>query len=253
MLSETKSRLSADKVGFAGKKIIHKADSRGHFDYGWLKTYHTFSFSNYYDPERVNFGMLRVLNDDFVAAGQGFGTHPHNDMEIVTVPLEGAVAHKDSTGGDGVIYPDEIQVMSAGTGILHSEFNHLNDGTTKFLQLWIFPDKKGHQPRYDQKFFDSEERKNKFQFIVTPEKKDGNLWLNQDAYLSLVDLEKTKSLDYKIHTKGNGVYLFLIEGKISIVNEALSSRDGIGIWETSEFSITANENSKVLLIEVPMN
>lgn len=245
MLSETKSR-------FAGKKIIHKADSRGHFDYGWLKTYHTFSFSNYYDTERVNFGMLRVLNDDTIEGGQGFGTHPHSDMEIVTVPFEGAVAHKDSTGGEGVIYPDEVQIMSAGTGIQHSEFNHLNDGTTKLLQLWIFPDKKGHKPRYDQKFFDSEERKNKFQFIVTPEKKDGNLWLNQDAYLSLVDLEKTKSLDYKIHTKGNGVYLFLIEGKISIVNESLSSRDGIGIWEASEFSITANEDSQILLIEIPM-
>ena len=235
------------------EKIIHKAGSRGHFDYGWLKTYYTFSFSNYYDPKRVNFGMLRVLNDDEIEGGQGFGTHPHSDMEIVTVPLEGALTHKDSTGGEGVIYPDEIQVMSAGTGIRHSEFNHLNDGATKLLQLWIFPDKKGHKPRYDQKFFDSEERKSKFQFIVTPEKKDGNLWLNQDAYLSLVDLEKTKSLDYKIHTKGNGVYLFLIEGKISIVNETLSSRDGIGIWEADEFSITANENSKILLIEVPMN
>lgn len=234
------------------KKIIHKADSRGHFDYGWLKTHHTFSFSNYYDPERVNFGMLRVLNDDFVAAGQGFGTHPHSDMEIVTVPLEGALAHKDSTGGEGVIYPDEIQVMSAGTGIQHSEFNHLQDGTTKLLQLWIFPDKKGHQPRYDQKFFDSEDRKNKFQFIVTPEKKEGNLWLNQDAYLSLTNLEKSKSLNYKIHTKGNGVYLFLIEGEVSVSDEAFSNRDGIGISETDDFSITANSDSKILLIEIPM-
>jgi quercetin 2,3-dioxygenase len=235
------------------KKIIHKANSRGHFDYGWLKTYHTFSFSNYHDPERVNFGMLRVLNDDEIEGGQGFGTHPHNDMEIVTIPLEGAVAHKDSTGGEGVIYPDEIQVMSAGTGILHSEFNHLNDGTTKLLQLWIFPDKKGHKPRYDQKFFDSEERKNKLQFIVTPEKKDDNLWLNQDAYLSLTDLEKDKSTNYKVHTKGNGVYLFLIDGEISVAGEALSKRDGIGIYETDEFSITAIKDSQILLIEIPMN
>jgi quercetin 2,3-dioxygenase len=246
MLSETKSR-------FAGKKIIHKADSRGHFDYGWLKTHHTFSFSDYHDPKRVNFGMLRVLNDDEIEGGQGFGTHPHSDMEIVTVPLEGALAHKDSTGGEGVIYPDEIQVMSAGTGILHSEFNHLSDGDSKLLQLWIFPDKKGHKPRYDQKFFDSEERKNKFQFIVTPEKKDGNLWLNQNAYLSLTNLEKSRSLNYKIHTKGNGAYLFLIEGKISVSDETLSRRDGIGIWDTEEFSITANEDSQILLIEVPMN
>lgn len=245
MLSEAKTR-------FVGKTIIHKANTRGHFDYGWLKTYHTFSFSNYYDPERVNFGMLRVLNDDTIEAGEGFGTHPHNDMEIVTIPLEGAVAHKDSTGGEGVIYPDEIQVMSAGTGIHHSEYNHLNDGTTKLLQLWIFPDKKGHTPRYNQKFFDSDERKNKLQFIVTPEKKGDNLWLNQDAYLALSDLEKSKSLNYKIHTKGNGVYLFLIDGNISVGDDKLFKRDGIGLWETEEISINASEDSRLLFIEVPM-
>lgn len=235
------------------KTIIHKADTRGYFDYGWLKTYHTFSFSDYFDRERVNFGMLRVLNDDTIDGGQGFGTHPHNDMEIVTIPLEGGVAHKDSTGGEGVIYPDEIQVMSAGTGIRHSEFNHFRDGTTKLLQLWIFPDKKGHIPRYDQKFFDSEERKNKLQFIVTPEKKDDNLWLNQDAHLALTDLEKNKSINYKVHTKENGVYLFLIGGEISVAGETLSKRDGIGIWETGEISITANSDSQILLIEIPMN
>ena len=235
------------------RKIIHKADSRGYFDYGWLKTHHTFSFSNYYDPERVNFGMLRVLNDDLVAAGQGFGTHPHNDMEIVSIPLSGALAHKDSTGTEKAIVPGEVQVMSAGTGILHSEYNHSKDEETNFLQLWIFPNKKGHQPRYDQKTFDQVERKNKLQFIVTPEKKNGNLWLNQDAYLSLTDLEKNKSVNYKNHTKGNGVYLFLIDGKISVGEETLSKRDGVGIWETDEFSITAENNSRVLLIEVPMN
>jgi quercetin 2,3-dioxygenase len=234
------------------KKIIHRANSRGHFDYGWLKTYHTFSFSSYHDPERVNFGMLRVLNDDTIEGGQGFGTHPHNDMEIVTIPLEGALAHKDSTGSEGVIYPDEIQVMSAGTGIRHSEYNHLNDGTTKLLQIWVFPDKKGHEPRYGQKFYNSEERKNKLQYIVTPERKDGNLWLNQDAYFALADLDKDKSLSYKVHTKGNGVYLFLIDGEIFVGDEIISKRDGIGIWETDEFSITANSDSKLLLIEVPM-
>lgn len=234
------------------KKAIHRADSRGHFDYGWLKTSYTFSFSNYYDPERISFGMLRVLNDDSIDGGQGFGTHPHNDMEIITVPLEGALAHKDSTGNEGVIYPDEVQIMSAGTGIQHSEFNHLSDGTTKLLQLWIFPDKKGYEPRYNQRFFDPEERKNKIQYIVTPDKKDGNLWLNQDAYLALNDLEKNKSIKYKINTKGNGVYLFLIEGNISVSDETLSKRDGIGIWDTDEISIIANEDSKILLIEVPM-
>ncbi|HEY6438030.1 MAG TPA: pirin family protein [Ignavibacteriaceae bacterium] len=234
------------------KTIVHKADSRGYFDYGWLKTNHTFSFSNYYDPERVKFGMLRVLNDDFVAPAQGFGTHPHNDMEIVTIPLDGALAHKDSTGSEGVIYPDEVQVMSAGTGIQHSEYNHLGNGESNFLQLWIFPDKKGHQPRYNQKYFNPAERKNKFQFVVTPDKRDDNLWLNQESYLSLTDLEINKSLEYKIHTKGNGVYLFLIEGEISAGDQRLSKRDGIGISETDEFSITAKSDSKILLIEVPM-
>ncbi len=235
------------------KRIIHKADTRGHFDYGWLKTYHTFSFSSYYDPERMNFGMLRVLNDDSIEGGQGFGTHPHNDMEIITVPLEGALAHKDSTGSKGVIYPNEIQIMSAGTGIQHSEFNHLQDGTTKLLQLWIFPDSKSHEPRYNQKYFDPEERKNKLQYIVTPEKKDENLWLNQNAYLSRVDLDKENSINYKINSEGNGVYLYLIEGKISVGNETLTKRDGIGIWDTDEIKIIANENSQILLIEVPMN
>ena len=235
------------------KSTIHKANTRGFFDYGWLKTYHTFSFSSYHDPERINFGKLRVLNDDTIEGGQGFGTHPHNDMEIVTIPLEGALAHKDSTGGEGVIYPDEIQVMSAGTGIRHSEFNHLSDGTTKLLQIWIFPDKKGHNPRYDQKFFDAEERKNKLQFIVTPEKKDDNLWLNQDTYFALTDLEKDKSIDYKLHTSGNGVYLFIIEGKISFGENTLSKRDGIGIWDIEKFTITSKEKSQLLFIEVPMD
>jgi len=175
------------------KTIIHKSDSRGFFDYGWLKTHHTFSFSNYYDPDRVSFGVLRVLNDDVVAAGKGFGTHPHNDMEIISIPLSGALAHKDNTGTEKAIVPNEVQVMSAGTGILHSEYNHSKDKETNFLQLWIFPDKKKHKPRYDQKSFNPEERKNKLQFIVTPGKKNGNLWLNQDAYLSLTDLEKEKS------------------------------------------------------------
>jgi redox-sensitive bicupin YhaK (pirin superfamily) len=235
------------------KKIIHKSNSRGYFDYGWLKTNHTFSFNNYYDPERVNFGMLRVLNDDFVSAGEGFGSHPHNDMEIVSIPLSGELAHKDSTGTEEVIYPNDVQVMSAGTGIIHSEYNHSSDEETNFLQLWIFPDKKGHKPRYNQRSFNPEERKNNFQFIVTPEKTDGNLWLNQDAYLSRVDLDKGKSLTYKIHNKGNGTYLFLIDGKIKVADETLSKRDGIGIYESDEFDITGENNSQILIIEVPMN
>jgi hypothetical protein len=234
------------------KKIIHRADTRGYFDYGWLKTNHTFSFSSYYDPERINFGMLRVLNDDIVAAGQGFGTHPHNDMEIVSIPLSGALAHKDSTGTEEVIYPNDVQVMSAGTGILHSEYNYSKNKDTNFLQLWIFPDKKEHKPRYNQESFNPEDRRNKLMFIVSPDKSDGKLWLNQDAYLSMTDIEKDKSLNYRIHTKGNGVYIFLIEGKISIADVVLTKRDGMGIWDTGDFSIKANENSQILLIEVLM-
>ena len=234
------------------KKIIHRANSRGYFDYGWLKTNHTFSFNEYYNSERMNFGTLRVLNDDIVAPGQGFGTHPHNDMEIVSIPLSGALAHRDSTGTEEVISPDDVQVMSAGTGILHSEYNHSPDKETNFLQLWIFPDKKGYQPRYDQRSFYPEKRKNKWLNIVSPDKGNGNLWLNQDAYLSMTDIEKNRSLDYKIHSEGNGLYLFIIDGKISIADEILSKRDGMGISETEEISFRAEENSKVLLIEVPM-
>jgi len=235
------------------KKIVHKAKTRGYFDYGWLKTNHTFSFSSYYNPDRVRFGLLRVLNDDIVAPGQGFGTHTHNDMEIVSIPLKGALAHKDNEGNEEVIIPNEVQVMSAGTGIKHSEYNHSPNDEVSFLQLWIFPDKKGYEPRYDQKSFDTEERKNQLLKIVSPDKNNGNLWLNQDAHLSMSDIDKNKTVNYKLNTKENGVYVFLIDGEISVGEEALHSRDGIGIWEIDDISLTANENSQVLLIEVPMN
>jgi len=234
------------------KKTIHRANARGFYDYGWLKTNHTFNFNEYYNPERMNFGMLRVLNDDIVAPGEGFGTHPHNDMEIVSIPLSGELAHKDSTGTEEVIYPNDVQVMSAGTGILHSEYNHSKKDETNFLQLWIFPDKKGHKPRYGQKSFNPDERKNKLLNIVSPEKTNGNLWLNQDAYLSMTDLDKNKSVNYKFHKDGNGVYLFVIDGVISVANENLSKRDGIGLSETEELILKAEEASRILLIEVPM-
>jgi redox-sensitive bicupin YhaK (pirin superfamily) len=234
------------------KKIIHRSNTRGYYDYGWLKTNHTFSFNEYHNPDRMNFGMMRVLNDDFVAPGQGFGTHPHNNMEIVSIPLSGELAHKDSTGTEEVIYPNDIQVMSAGTGILHSEYNHSKLIETNFLQLWILPNKKGHKPRYDQKSFNHEERKNKILTLVSPSKSDGNLWLNQDAYLSMMDLELNNTVNYKIHTEGNGIYLFVIDGKVSVVDEKLSKRDGIGISETEEIKLMAEDNSQVLIIEVPM-
>lgn len=234
-------------------KTIHRASTRGYFNYGWLKTNHTFSFNEYYNPDRMGFGKLRVLNDDFVAPGQGFGTHPHKDMEIVSIPLSGELAHKDSTGSEGVILPDDVQVMSAGTGILHSEYNHSNKTETNFLQLWIFPDRKGHKPRYDQKSFNPEDRKNKILNIVSPfNKNNGKLWLNQEAYLSMTDLDKSKSVNYKIHTKGNGVYIFVINGLVSVTDEKLSGRDGIGITDTDEIILKAEDDTSALIIEVPM-
>jgi redox-sensitive bicupin YhaK (pirin superfamily) len=235
------------------KKIIHKSDSRGYFDFGWLKTNHSFSFGQYYDPERMNFGMLRVLNDDIIAPGQGFGTHPHSDMEIVSIPLKGGLAHQDDTGSEGVIFPNEVQVMSAGTGILHSEFNHSRAEESNFLQLWILPNKKGHRPRYDQKAFNPEARNNQLQTIVTPDKSNGSLWLNQDAYIAMTNLDKDTSIKYKYNSLGNGVYLFVIDGEIFIDGHSYSKRDGVGIWEAVEISITSKDNSQVLLIEVPMN
>lgn len=235
------------------KKIVHKANTRGYFDYGWLKTNHTFSFSSYYNPDRVRFGLLGVVNDDIVAPGKGFGTHAHNDMEIVSIPLKGTLAHKDSAGNEEVIVPNDVQVMSAGTGITHSEYNHSANDEVNFLQLWIFPDKKGYEPRYDQKSFNTEERKNQLLKIVSPDKNNDSLWLNQDAHLSMSDIEKNKTIIYKLNTKENGVYVFLIDGEISVGEEVLHGRDGMGIWEIDDISLTASKNSQVLLIEVPMN
>jgi len=235
------------------KKIFHSADSRGSFDFGWLKTNHSFSFGHYFNPEKTNFGMLRVLNDDFVEGGKGFSTHPHKDMEIITIPLAGALEHQDSTGGRGVLYPNEVQVMSAGKGIEHSEYNHLKDETSNFLQIWIFPDRKGHQPKYDQKYFDEEDRKNKFQLLVSPEKTNGNLWINQNAFISLAELDETKVITYEMKSENHGIYLFLISGELEVEDNLLTKRDAIGIWETDKVQIKANKNSFFLLIEVPMS
>ena len=234
------------------KTLLHKAESRGFFDHGWLQTHHTFSFADYYDPDRMHFGMLRVLNDDIIAPDMGFGTHPHDNMEIVSIPIHGALAHSDSKGHEQVILEDDVQVMSAGTGLYHSEYNHSETEPTNFLQLWIFPDAAGHTPRYEQKHFPKTGRKNTLQTIVSPEKNNGALWLNQDAWLHLADLDNGKSLDYRRHTPGNGVYLFVIEGQIKAGNETVDRRDGLGIWETDSFSIRANADSRILLVEVPM-
>lgn len=234
------------------RKIIHRSGERGFVDHGWLKANHSFSFANYFDPEKMGFGVLRVLNDDLIFPDSGFGTHPHENMEITTIVLKGELTHEDSAGHKEVIRPGEVQVMSAGTGISHSEFNHSSTELMNLLQIWILPDNKGHEPRYDQKFFDLTERKNKFQVLISPDKNNESLWLNQNTYFSIIDLDKDKSVEYELNDKTNGVYFFLIEGKVNLAEETLSKRDAVGLWDFFNFNIEALEYSELLAIEVPM-
>ncbi|RJP62703.1 MAG: pirin family protein [Ignavibacteriales bacterium] len=235
------------------KKIIHRAEDRGAAEHGWLHTKFSFSFSEYYDPEKMGFGLLRVLNDDIVEPGKGFGMHPHNNMEIITIILEGELQHKDSMGNGSVIKKNEVQVMSAGSGILHSEFNPSGTEKVNLLQIWIYPKEKNIKPRYDQKKFDPSERENKIQTVVSGISKNGALYIHQDASLSLLNLEKDKSLKYEIHKKGNAVYLFLIDGQVQLDDEELFRRDAAGLSGTDEISILAKEKSDILIIEVPMD
>lgn len=239
------------KKGNKMKKVIHKADSRGDANFGWLHSKHTFSFGQYYNPDRVHFGMLRVLNDDIVVGGAGFPTHPHENMEIVSIPLSGALAHKDSTGNEKIIQTGEVQIMSAGSGLTHSEYNASKDQEVNFLQIWVFPKEKDIEPRYDQKLFKDVDRKNKVQTVVAPD--DSALWINQNAWFSLANLDGNKVLDYKIHDSGNGLYIFVIEGELEVDSENLNKRDAIGLSETESVSIKSSKDSKLLLIEVPMN
>lgn len=236
------------------KTKLFEANSRGNADHGWLKANFSFSFGNYYNPERVQFGMLRVLNDDTIAGGMGFGTHPHANMEIITIPLEGGLKHRDSMGNEGVIRFGEVQVISAGTGIQHSEMNASQNDTAKTLQLWVFPDEEDVTPRYDQKSFDIENQINKFVTIVSPkDKNDGNaLWVYQQTFFNLGIFEKDTSITYKVNIPENGVYLFLIEGEIEVDNQILKTRDAMGIIDFEQFEIKINSKSKILLIEVPM-
>ena len=235
------------------KTIIHRAEERGHANHGWLDAHHSFSFANWYDPSKVHFGMLRVLNDDIVAPGMGFGMHPHNDMEIITIILEGALQHKDNMGNGSVIKPGDVQVMSAGTGVVHSEFNPSKTERTNLFQLWVFPKENGIAPRYDQKTFDSAERKNKIQTVASGFKQNGELYIHQDAALSLSNVEAGKKTNYSMLKEGNGAYVIVISGKIKIAGNELGKRDAIGISEISSFEIEASENSEVLIVEVPMN
>ncbi|WP_424963629.1 pirin family protein [Ekhidna sp.] len=234
------------------KKTIHRADSRGTADFGWLKSRHTFSFGQYYNPDRVHFGMLRVLNDDVVKGGAGFPTHPHDNMEIVSIPLRGALAHKDSTGNEKVIHTGEVQIMSAGSGLTHSEYNASKAEAVNFLQIWVFPKEKDITPRYDQRVFETSERQDKIQTVVSPDQKD-SLWINQDAWFSLATISDGNTITYPINKTGNGVYVFVIEGQINTDGETLDKRDAIGISGVEELQIKASQDSELLFIEVPMN
>ena len=235
------------------KKIFHPASSRGAADHGWLQAKHSFSFANYYNSERVQFGALRVLNDDIIAPGMGFGTHPHDNMEIITIPLDGTLEHKDSLDNIGVIETDEIQVMSAGSGVYHSEYNKNKDQSVSLLQIWVFPNKKNVTPRYDQKNIKDLKKLNSFYPIVTPNQNGPGMWIHQDAWFHLGEFDKETRINYNINKKGNGVYAFLIEGSVQIDGESLEKRDALGLWDTESFELLANPNSRILLIEVPLN
>jgi len=234
------------------KTILHKANTRGHADHGWLNAHHSFSFANYYDPTRVHFGALRVLNDDAIAPAQGFGRHPHDNMEIITIPLEGAIEHQDSMGHKEVIQSGDIQVMSAGTGIAHSEYNANKDKALKLLQIWVIPRAEDVTPRYGQATLRREDRINKLQEIVSPGPMAEGIWINQDAWFHLGSLQKGFQTEYKIKKEGDGVYAFVIDGNVTIDGVSLNKRDALGITDTGKLSITADSDAELLLIEVPM-
>lgn len=231
----------------------HPANTRGFADHGWLKANHSFSFAGYHDSSRIHFGALRVLNDDIIAGGMGFGKHPHDNMEIITVVLDGALEHKDSMGHTQALYPNEVQVMSAGTGVQHSEYNHNRDQNVNVLQLWIFPDKKNVAPRYDQTVFDPAERVNKLQTLVSPiDKEDSGLKIHQDAWIYRTTLKAGKSLEHDVHSSRHGVYVFMIDGEATANGQLLDKRDAAGISNTDKLSLLANADSDILVVEVPM-
>ena len=233
--------------------VYHKASTRGHANHGWLDSHHTFSFANYHNPERMHFGALRVLNDDRVAASQGFGTHPHDNMEIISIPLEGDLEHKDSMGNVAVIKKGDVQVMSAGTGVFHSEFNKNKDYEVKFLQIWMFPNKKHVQPRYDQISIRDIEKDNAFFQILSPSSKDQGVWAHQNAWFSIGQFSRITEETYTLNDKGNGVYFFMLNGKATINEQTLNNRDGYGIWGVNQVTVTAEKDARILLMEVPMS
>lgn len=251
-----------DKIGFnhlpnienrTMNTVLHKAASRGHANHGWLDSHHSFSFASYYNPERMNFGALRVLNDDQVAGGKGFNTHPHDNMEIISIPLEGDLEHKDSMGNVTVIKEGDLQVMSAGTGIYHSEYNKNADKEVKFLQIWLFPNQKNVSPRYDQISIKDVLKTNQLNQVLSPNPEDQGVWIHQNAWFHIGEFNETKNLSYNLKNKANGVYAFVLDGKLSIEGQILDKRDGFGIWNVEKIQIQAEKNARVLLMEVPMN
>ena len=235
------------------RTIYHAADSRGDANHGWLKSKHTFSFANYHNPERMGFGALRVINDDFVIAGQGFGKHSHRDMEIISIPLSGKLGHGDNIGNNGIIETGEIQVMSAGTGITHSEMNGDDKEEVKFLQIWVIPNKMNVEPRYQQVRMDDILKPNEFNQVLSPNADDAGVWIHQDAWFSMGDFDKGVTETYQLKNPNNGVYIFVISGKVVINGNTLDTRDGLGVWDTKNFTMDVLDGAKVLLMEVPIN
>lgn len=234
------------------KTILHKANSRGHTNLGWLDSYHTFSFGSYYNPERIHFGALRVLNDDCVAGGKGFDTHPHDNMEIISIPLSGELKHEDSTGNKTVIKQGEVQVMSAGTGIFHSEYNNLTETEVKFLQIWIISNRKNVAPRYGQISLAPIQKDNSFYQILSPDQNDQGVWIYQEAWFHIGNFSQGTSVVYNLKREGNGLYIFMLDGEANVDGQYLEKKDGYGIWETDKVTISCPSNAGILLMEVPM-
>jgi len=232
--------------------VLHKANTRGHANHGWLQANHSFSFANYYNPERMHFGVLRVLNDDTIAPAMGFPTHPHDNMEIITIPLEGDLEHKDNMGNGTIIKNGDIQVMSAGTGITHSEFNANKETHCKLLQIWLFPNKRNVTPRYDQITIRQLAKKNSLYQVLSPTIEDDGVWIHQEAWFNIGEYDVTTEEKYTLNLSQNGVYLFVIEGQLTIENQTLEKRDGFGIWNTDQITFKAEKSTKLLLMELPM-
>ena len=233
--------------------ILHKADGRGHANHDWLNSYHTFSFGSYYNPQAMNFGALRVLNDDTVSGGMGFGRHPHDNMEIISIPLEGDLEHKDSMGNAAIIRKGDIQAMSAGTGIYHSEQNAHENDQVKFLQIWIYPNQKNVEPRYDQLTLSLADRLNRLQQVLSPNPDDDGIWIYQNAWFHMGKFDVGKSVTYNLKDQANnGVYAFILSGEVTINGQKLNTRDGFGSWNVDALDITADNEAEFLLMEVPM-